>query len=90
MPGYKKDVAKIIVKKLKKGDEWQNASTEKREALEEGIRQKAAKDRKRLFYFDKALTMSQIAMDTALAIMKTQGQTGIFGAPYRIALPAAW
>ena len=76
------------IKKLKKGDEWRNASTEKREALEEGIRQKAAKDRKRLFYFDKALTMSQIAMDTALAIMKTQGQAGIFGAPYRIALAA--
>jgi hypothetical protein len=74
------------IKKLKERDDYINGSQEKREDLEEGIRKKYAKARKREFYANQAAALAQIAIDTASAIMKTVGKTGFWGTPMAITM----
>ena len=58
------------IKALKKTDKFRNASTEKRQTMEDDIRAKFAKDQKRIFQMQKAMSISQVIIDTATAINK--------------------
>ena len=76
------------IKALRKRDDFINASAEKREDMEEAVRRKHRKKVLRDFYFGQALAITNIAIDTASAVMKTVGKTGFFGMPMAIIMSA--
>ena len=76
------------IKALRKRDDFINASAEKREDMEEAVRRKHRKKVLRDFYFGQALSVANIAIDTANAVMKTVGKEGFFGMPMAIIMSA--
>lgn len=58
------------LKALKKTDKFRNASMEQRQTMEDDLRAKFAGEQKRLFEHQKAMQISQVIIDTAVAINK--------------------
>tara|TARA_B100001093_G_scaffold360510_1_gene345199 strand:- start:140 stop:2200 length:2061 start_codon:yes stop_codon:yes gene_type:complete len=58
------------LKALRKTDKFRNASMEQRQTMEDDVRAKFAKDQKRIFQMQKAMSISQVIIDTATAINK--------------------
>ena len=58
------------IKALKKTDKFRNASMEQRQTMEDDVRAKFAKDQKKIFEMQKAMSISQVLIDTATAINK--------------------
>ena len=61
------------IKALKKTEEFQNASMERRQTMEDEIRAKFAKQQKQLFEFQKKFNIAKIIMDTAVQLNKLMG-----------------
>ena len=57
---------------------------EKKKAIQEDIAKQRAEILRKQFIADKAAALVQIAIDTALGIMKTIGQTGFLGTPLAV------
>ena len=57
---------------------------EKKKAIQEKIAKQRAEILRKQFIADKAAALVQIAIDTALGIMKTIGQTGFLGTPLAV------
>ena len=58
------------LKALRKTDKFRNASMEKRQTMEDDVRAKFAKDQKRIFELQKAMSISRVIIDTTEAINK--------------------
>ena len=58
------------LKALRKTDKFRNASMEQRQTMEDDVRAKFAKDQKRIFELQKAMSISQVIIDTATSINK--------------------
>ena len=58
------------LKALRKTDKFRNASMEQRQTMEDDVRAKFAKNQKRIFELQKAMSISQVIIDTATSINK--------------------
>ena len=58
------------IKALKETDKFRNASMEQRQTMEDDVRAKFADDQKRIFKMQKAMSISQVIIDTATSINK--------------------
>ena len=58
------------LKALRKTDKFRNASMEQRQTMEDDVRAKFAKNQKRIFELQKAMSISRVIIDTTEAINK--------------------
>tara|TARA_R100000353_G_scaffold651_2_gene884 strand:- start:635 stop:2863 length:2229 start_codon:yes stop_codon:yes gene_type:complete len=63
------------IKALKKTDKFRNASIEQRQTMEDDIRAKFAKEQRRIFKLQKAMSIAQVIIDTNEAINKLMQQS---------------
>ena len=63
------------IKALKKTDKFRNASIEQRQTMEDDIRAKFAKEQRRIFKLQKAMSIAQVIIDTTEAINKLMQQS---------------
>ena len=73
--------AKKEMDTLKSQDKYKNASREEQLKMEAEVNKKYEDERKRLFYADKAVALSEVAIRTAGAVMKAGEQLGAFSIP---------
>ena len=69
-------------------EELNKRLTKDKEAAELKIKEKQKKEREKQFLADKAFAIAEIAVNTAVAVSKAAGQTGIFGLAASIPLIA--
>jgi hypothetical protein len=80
--------ARTEKQELRESDKFATASKEERQAMLDAIDEKYANKRKALFIADKATALSEVYINTALAITKAGAQLGAFGIPMSTYLKA--
>jgi len=66
---------------LKKTDKYRNASMEQRQTMEDDVRAKFVDSQKKIFQAQKAMSISQVIIDTAVAINKLMSAARATGVP---------